>query len=357
MVTRLVSFLALVAVTVAGAGCGGGNTANGGASRLNAGGATFPDPLVQKWAAEYRTAKGVEIDYVKKGSGYGISQVTEKNFAFGCTDAPMDRAETDKARGVGGEVIHVPVTMGAVAVIYNLPEAKEQLKLSGPVVAGVYTRKITKWNDKAIAELNPGVALPDKDITPVARAEGSGTTNIFTEYLNKAAPDAFPKTMVGKQPKWAEGVLQQEGSDGVTSQVKTNPYSLGYVEVLYAKKVGVAYALLKNKAGEFRGPDPDNVTAAAAGAMAENPTEEPYTLHELTFSLTDAAGRDAYPIAGASYAILYRKQPRAEGRAAVDFLKWAVTDGQKYAKDLEYAPLPAELAAKIHARLDQVTFE
>ena len=352
MSPRTLSAVAFLGLAAALVGC----SSKGRAVRVSAGGATFPDPLVQKWSAEYRHLKGAEIDYVKKGSGFGIEQMTIRNFDFGCTDAPMSAKELKAARAEGGDVIHVPVTMGAVAVIYNLPELNGQLKLSGPVLADVYLRKVTRWNDKAIADLNPGAALPDKEITAVRRAESSGTTNIFTEYLAKAGP-GFPKEMVSKNPKWPEGTLGQEGSDGVTSHVAKNPYSLGYVEVLYAKKNNVPVAVLRNKAGEFVGPDAERVTAAAAEAMKEKPTEEPYSLHPLTFSLTDAAGRDAYPIAGASYAILYRRQARGKGEVVVDFLKWAVSDGQRFAKDLEYAPLPAELTARATAELDTVTFE
>lgn len=355
MKTRLAVLLLIVGGSLAAAGCGSSTNRN--ATRVTAGGATFVDPIMQKWAGVYRKAKGTEIDYTKKGSGYGIQQVTAKNFDFGCSDAPMSKKETDEAAGQGGEVIHIPVAMGAVAVIYNLPEAKDPLKLSGTVVADIYRRKITKWNDKSIAELNPGVALPDKEIMPVYRAEDSGTTNIFSEYLAKSSPEFKTEIGVSKKPKWPAGGIGQEGSDGVTGHVQKTPYCIGYVEVLYAKKNKVSYALLKNKAGEFRGPESENVTAAAASAAGVKATAEPYSLHELTFSLTDADGKDSYPIGGVSYAILYKKQPKDKGPAIVEFLKWAVTDGQQYAKDLEYAPLPADLSAKAVARLDQVTFE
>jgi len=349
-VRTLASFVVFgFAIALSGcSGCTSGNT------RINAGGATFVDPIMQKWAAEYRKVKGTEIDYIKQGSSYGIQQTVAKTIDFGCTDAPMSKKEVEAAPG---ELIHVPVTMGAVAVIYNVPELNEPLKLSGPVLADIYLRKVTKWNDKAIADLNLGATLPDKPITPVVRAEGSGTTYTFTEYLAKVSPEAKEKIGVSKQPKWAEGVLGQQGSDGVTGQVAKTPYCIGYVEVLYAKKNNVATALMRNKALAYVAPDADNVTVAATSAMATKPTEEPYSLHELTYSLTDADGAKAYPIAGLSYALLYKKQPNGKGQAIVEFLKWAVTDGQQFAKELEYAPLPADLSAKVKARLDQVTFE
>jgi len=343
----------LFGIIIGAFGCGG---KGGTATRLNAGGATFVDPIMQKWAGEYRRQKGTEVDYIKKGSGYGIQQTVARNIDFGCSDAPMLKKEVEKA---DGEIIHVPVTMGAVAVIYNLPELTTPLKLSGPVLADIYHRKIAQWNDDRIKLLNPESAalLPAKSIVPVYRAEDSGTTNIFSEYLSKVSPAFAAEIGASKKPKWPSGGIGQEGSDGVTSHVAKTAYCIGYVEVLFAKKNKVSYATLQNRAGSFVEPNPDNVTAAAAATIATKPTVEPYSLHELTYSLTDADGAQAYPIAGFSYAILYKKQSKDKGPAVVEFLKWAVTDGQKFAKELEYAPLPSELSAKATARLDQVTFE
>ncbi len=342
-----------VALLAGSLGCGSSSTS---ATRLNAGGATFVDPIMQKWAGEYRRKTGIEVDYIKKGSGYGIQQTVARNLDFGCSDAPMLKKEVDKA---DGEVIHIPVTMGAVAIIYNLPELAAQLKISGAVLADIYHRKITQWNDDRIKSLNPEVAalLPAKEIVPVYRAEDSGTTNIFSEYLSKSSPAFAAEIGTSKKPKWPAGGIGQEGSDGVTSHVTKTPYCLGYVEVLFAKKNNVRYAMLQNKSGAFINPDAENVTAAAVAAMANPPTVEPYSLHELTYSLTNADGEKSYPIAGFSYAILYKKQSKDKGPAIVAFLKWTVTEGQRFAKDLEYAPLPADLAAKAVARLDRVTFE
>jgi len=333
-------------------GCGGSSSPK----RINAGGATFVDPIMQKWAGEYRRKTGDEVDYIKKGSGYGIKQTVDRNLDFGCSDAPMLKKEVDQA---DGEMIHVPLTMGAVAVIYNLPELSAPLKLSGPVLADIYHRKITHWNDDRIKALNPEAAgqLPAKEIVPVFRAEDSGTTNIFSEYLSKSSPSFATEVGTSKKPKWPAGGIGQEGSDGVTSHVAKTPYCIGYVEILFAKKNKVSFATLQNKAGQFVTPDAENVTAAATAAMATKPTAEPYSLHELTYSLTNADGEKSYPIAGFSYAILYKKQPKDKGPVIVAFLKWTVTEGQQFAKELEYAPLPADLAAKAVVRLDQVTFE
>ena len=334
------------------AGCGGGS---GQAPRINGGGATFINPIMQKWSGEYRAAKNVEIDYVSKGSSHGIEQMTAKSIDFGCSDAPMKKEQLATAKEKGGDVVHIPMVMGAVAVVYNVPELSAPLKLTGDMLADVFARKITKWNDPRIAALNPG--LPDKDIVVVARAEGSGTTNIFTEYLSKVSP-AFKKEVgTSTKPKWPQGVVQQEQNDGVAGFVKGNAGTIGYVEVLFARKNQLAVAHLKNKAGAFVPPDADGAVAAAEEAMKAKPTEEPYSLHELTYSLTDAAGAKAYPICGISYAILYAKQPKDKGPVIVEFLKWAVADGQNFARDLEYAPLPAELQKRAQERLGQVTFE
>jgi phosphate transport system substrate-binding protein len=334
-------------------GCGGSSKSQ----RINAGGATFVNPIMQKWSGEYRNKHGVEIDYVAKGSGYGIEQMTDRNLDFGCSDAPMKKEQVAAAKGKGGDVVHVPLVMGAVAVVYNLPEAKEPLKLTGEVLADVFRRDITRWDDKRIADLNPGVPLPGKDIVVVARAESSGTTNIFTEYLSKVSGPFKAAVGTSTKPKWPQGVVPQEQNDGVAGFVKDNAFTIGYVEVLFARKNNLPAALLKNKAGAFVGPDAEGAVAAAEEAMKTEPTAEPYSLHKLTYSLTDAAGAKSYPICGISYAVLYAKLPQDKGPAIVAFLKWAVTDGQQFAKEFEYAPLPDDLRKKAQERLGQVTFE
>ena len=347
-------FLALTLLTLPLAcGCGGKSSD---APRISAGGATFVDPIMQKWSGEYKKAKNVEIDYVAKGSGYGISNVTSKNIEFGCSDAPMNAKEVEAAKAAGGEVVHVPVAIGAVAVIYNLDGIKD-LKLSGEVLAEVYLKKVTKWNDPKIAALNPGVALPDKDIAPVRRSESSGTTSIFTEYLSKRSADFKAKPGTSKDPKWPEGVEGKQGNDGIAEHVKNTAGTVGYVELAYAKKNGIAYATLLNKAGKPVAPDAASVTAAVEAAMKVKQDKEPYSLHPLSFSFTDADGDAAYPIVGASYAILFKKLPKDKGPVIVAFLKWVVADGQKFAVELDYAPLPADLTKKADELLGTVTFE
>lgn len=336
------------------ASCSGANRS----PRITGGGATFVNPIMQKWSGEYRKAKGVEIDYVSKGSGYGIEQFTAKTIDFGCSDAPMKKEQVAAANAKGGEVLHIPLIMGAVAVVYNVPEVTgDALKLPGDVLADIFRRSITKWNDGRIAAANPGVSLPATDIVVVARAESSGTTNIFTEYLSKAS-EAFRKEVgTSTKPKWPQGVTSQEQNDGVAGFVKNNPGTIGYVEVLFAKKNKLPTAKIRNRAGEWIGPDAAAVTAAAGEAMKSKPDQEPYSLHDLTFSLTDADGGQSYPICGISYAVLYSKLAKDKGPTIVDFLRWAVTDGQKFGGELEYAPLPADLQKKAGDRLQTVKFE
>ncbi|MBY0461135.1 MAG: substrate-binding domain-containing protein, partial [Gemmataceae bacterium] len=216
-------------------------------------------------------------------------------------------------------------------------------------------RQITKWNDPALLKLNPG--LPDKPITPFCRDESSGTTNIFTEYLSKRSPEFAKEFGTSKKPKWPSGVNAKQGNAGIAEAVKNTPNTIGYVELAFAKQNGISYATLVNKAGKDVKPGPATVTAAVDAALLAPKGGEPYTLHPLAFSFTDAGGDDAYPIVGASYAILYRKQPKDKGPVVVEFLRWATGDGQKFAAELDYAPLPQSLTRMSHEQLNTVTFE
>lgn len=326
------------------------------ATRVSGGGATFVDPIMQKWSQEYKQIKGLEVDYKKSGSGNGIQQMTGKVLDFGCTDAPMNKEQTENALKEAGEVIHVPVTIGAVVLAFNV-EGVDSLQLTGEVVADIYSGKITKWNDPRIVEINPGTNFPDKKIVAVYRAESSGTSNIFSEYLGKVSPEFKEKVGVGTNPKWPQGIgLGQPGNDGIAGYVKNNPNTIGYVELLYAKQNKIKYASIRNKAGKFITPTPEAASTAATAAMKVKQENEPYSLHELTYSLTNAEGEQSYPICGMSYAILYKNQSRRKGKPIVEFLKWATSEGQKFATELDYAPLPAELTKAIAVRLDQVEF-
>ncbi len=352
---RLFALLPLALALPFAGGCGGYGKSG---PRISAGGATFVNPIMQKWSGEYKKAKNVEIDYVSKGSGYGVEQMTAKTIDFGCTDAPMKKEQLAAAKEKGGDVFHVPLIMGAVAVVYNVPEIKgHELKLTGDVLADIYRKKIVKWNDPRLVSLNAGVPLPDKDIVVVARADSSGTTNIFSEYLSKVSPDFKKDIGTSTKPKWPQGVTGQEQNDGVAGFTKDNAGTIGYVELLFAKKNGLPTARLKNRAGEWIEPEGGAVTAAAEEAMKVKNDAEPYSLHDLTYSLTDADGKKSYPICGISYAILFAKLPKDKGPVIVEFLKWAASDGQQYAKEMDYAPLPEELRKKVQEKLGQVKFE
>jgi phosphate transport system substrate-binding protein len=353
---RLVACLSLAVPAVAGlllVGCGGCSDRKN--ERLSGGGATFVDPIMQKWSSEYNKTTGVEIDYTKSGSSDGIKKMIEKELDFGCSDAPMKKDQVAEAQGKGGEVIHIPLAMGGVAIIFNVPNVVE-LKLSGSVIAEIYLGTIKKWNEGPIAALNAGVQLPDLEIRPVYRSDGSGTSNIFTEYLSKSHPEFAQKIGASTSPKWPEIGTGQKGSDGVANHVKGNTGTIGYAEVSYARKNDIAVASVQNRRGKFQVPDAAAVTAAGEWALGQPQAKEPYSLHELTFSLTDADDENAYPICGISYGLLYKKQSGKKGHALVAFLKWATTEGQKYAVDLHYAPLPAALGTKVAERLKQVEF-
>jgi phosphate transport system substrate-binding protein len=339
-------------VTLLTIGCSG---KTGGSIRLSGGGATFVDPIMQKWSAEYAAAKGTEIDYSKSGSSDGIKKMTEQELDFGCSDAPMKKEQLAAATAKNGPVVHIPLIAGGVAVIFNLPGTTE-LKLSGAVVAEIYLGRITKWNDEQIAKLNPGIQLPDLKIVPVYRAEGSGTSNIFTEFLSKVHPEFAQKIGASTSPKWPEIGTGQKGSDGVANHVKGNAGCIGYAEVSFAKSNGIAVASILNSKGIPLKPEAEAVTAAAEWAIAQQQTKEPYSLHELTYSLTNADNEKAYPICGFNYALLYQQQSGDKGKALVEFLKWATTDGQKFATELHYAPLPAALGQKVAERLNQVKY-
>jgi phosphate transport system substrate-binding protein len=265
----------------------------------------------------------------------------------------MNRSQLEAA---GEPVIHVPLVIGAVVPLYNLPGVTQPLNFTGQVLADIYLGKITKWNDPALTELNPNANLPDLGIQPVFRSDSSGTSNVFTEYLSKVSPEFRSRIGASTSPAFPPGVgIGQPKTDGVAGFVDRTPGAIGYVEVTYALDKKAQFGAVQNKAGQFVRADLASITAAAA-SLTEPPTDEPYSLHELTYSLTDPAGENAYPIAAMSYAVLYARQANAaKGQALVSFLKWCVSpDAQRMAELRNYAPLPAELIARIHAKLDAV---
>ena len=335
---------ALALITVAAlalAGCGSSKT-GGGEIKIQGAGSTFANPLYQKWFSEYNKAHPiVKFDYQSIGSGGGIKQFSAKTVDFGGSDAPM----TDELmKATGGEVIHVPVALGAIVMTYNLPGVQTELKLTPEAIAGIFLGTVKKWNDAAIATNNPGVNLPATDITIVHRSDGSGTTYVFVDYLAKVSPDWKQKVGVNTSVNWPVGV-GAKGNEGVTGQVKQTPNSIGYVELIYAEQNNLPHALVKNAAGEFVKGSLESVTAAAAGASSQIP-------EDLRGSITNAPGKDSYPISAFTYALVYKDQPdQAKGKALVDFLWWAIHDGQEYARQLHYASLAPEVVQKTEQRI------
>jgi phosphate transport system substrate-binding protein len=327
-------------------------------AELNAQGATFVEPVMKEWANEFLALSDgkVKVNYQGTGSGAGVTQMTKKLAAFGCSDAPMNKKQLDEARATGGDVIHVPLVIGAVVPAYNLPGVDQTVTFTGPLLAEVFTGKVKKWNDPKLKALNPGLALPDLDLQPVYRSDPSGTSFIFADYLAKV-DDGFRKTVgASTTPKWPETVgIRQPKSDGVAGYIDRTPGAIGYVELTYALDKKAKYGAVRNRAGTDVRADLDGITAAAAASLDQPQAHEPYSLHELTYNLTDAPGEKSYPIAGMSFAVLYRTQEGAAGKAVVAFLRWATgPEGQELAKARNYAPLPASLREKVHARLDTV---
>lgn len=351
-----VTALPLVVASFLATGCGnsdtGGNNPRGAgpavtsATRLNGGGSSFVDPMMQEWAGIYKKEKGTEINYQSVGSSTGISHMISKEYDFGGTDAPMTAEQLAKAKAEGGEVIHVPVVMGAVVPAYNLPDVGEGLKFSGPVLADIYLGKIKKWNDKALAELNPDAKLPDRDITVVHRADGSGTTYIWSDYLSKVSPEWKEKVGVATSVKWPTGTGQQNTA-GVAGFVQRTTGAVGYVELYYALQNKIPYGSVKNKEGQFVAASLESVTAAAAASLKDIP-------RDLRFSLTDAPGRDAYPISGTTWVVLYVEQPGGKAKALADFLRWVTHGGQEHNQKLKYARIPKEMVALVDRKLDQI---
>jgi phosphate transport system substrate-binding protein len=310
---------------------------------LTGAGATFPYPLYSKWIAEYaKINPNVKINYQSIGSGGGIRQVVAGTVDFGATDAPM---KDDEAKGAPGKLIHVPATIGAVVIAYNVPEVTGALKLTPDVLVDIYTGRIKKWNDPKIKADNVDAKLPAKDIGVVYRTDGSGTTAVFTGYLAKIS-NAWKDTVgAGKSVNWPVG-LGAKGNEGVTGQLKTTPYTIGYIERAYASQNKLPMAELKNKAGKFVAPTIEAMTAAA-GAV-EMPDE-------LVVSLSDAEGDAAYPITGYSYLLVYEDAKDAvKGEALAKYMWWGLHDGQKFAKDLDYAPIPSQVLTKVEARLKEL---
>jgi len=326
---------------------GGGSGPGAGAINLQGAGATFPNPLYQKWISEYgKLHPNVKIDYQSIGSGGGIKQLQAQTVDFGASDAPM--TDTELKASPGG-ILHIPTVLGAVVVTYNVTSITQPLHFSPDVLADIFLGKIKKWDDQHIKQENPGASLPAADITVVHRAESSGTSFVFTDYLSKVSPEWKEKVGADKSPKWPVG-QGGKGNEGVTGQIKQQPNTIGYVELAYAVQNKLPAALVKNGAGKYIEPSIDAVVAAAASASAQTP-------EDLRVSITNAAGENAYPISSYTYILAYKEQKNADkGKALVDFLWWGIHDGEQYAKPLLYAPLPEEIVKRTEAKINSITF-
>jgi phosphate transport system substrate-binding protein len=308
---------------------------------INGAGATFPNPIYSKWFDEYhKKFSTIEINYQSVGSGAGIKQVTEGTVDFGASDGPMSdeqiKAYTEKH---GSGILHFPTVLGGVVLTYNIPGVSANLNFTPDALAGIYLGKITKWNDPAITDSNKGVNLPDSDIVVVHRADGSGTTYCWTDYLSKVSDEWKTKVGKGTSVNWPVG-LGGKGSEGLTGTVKNTPNSIGYVELIYAESNKIPYGNVKNSAGVFVKASLAAVSAAAAGAAKDMPDD-------FRVSITNPPGKTSYPISTFTWLLIPEKFSDAAKRDALKgFVKWALADGQNYAEGLSYAKLPKEVVAK-----------
>ena len=311
---------------------------------INGAGATFPYPIYSKWFDEYaKVDPSVRFNYQSIGSGGGQKQILAQTVDFGASDGPMSDENLTKTPG---KLLHVPTVAGADVVAYNLP-GSPALKLDADTIAGIFLGQIKKWNDPKITALNPGAKLPDQEIVVVHRSDGSGTTYIWTDYLSKISPEWKTKAGTNTSVNWPTG-LGGKGNEGVSGQIKQTPGAIGYVELIYAIQNKMPDAQVKNAAGEFVEPTIESVTAALS--TAEIPDD-------FRFSMTNAPGKDAYPICGATWLLVYQQQKDpAKGKKLVEFLKWSIDKGEEMAKNLNYAPLPESVQQRVVKRIDEIKF-
>jgi len=316
--------------------------------RLNGAGATFPQPIYQKWVLEYHTLHpNIEINYQGIGSGGGIRQFTDHTVDFGASDGPMTDAQI---QAVNGDVLHFPTVLGSVVPTYNIPGVSAQLKFTGDVLAGIWLGQITKWNDSRITAINPGVSLPDQDIVVAHRSDGSGTTYIWTDYLSKVSPEWKQQVGMGTSVNWPVG-LGGQGNPGVANIVKQTPGAIGYVELIYAIQNHIGYGLVRNSAGNYIEASLATTTNAAAGAVANL---DPNT--DFRISITNSDGAQAYPIASFTWLLLPKQMTdAAKARALLDFVWWALHGGQQYNEGLAYAKLPARVVQLEEQHLKSIT--
>jgi phosphate transport system substrate-binding protein len=340
---RVLTLLIAAAVTIGGLACSGGS--GGGTTSLQGAGATYPNPLYQKWISEYsKLHPNVRIDYQSIGSGGGQKQIKERTVDFGASDSFMSDQDLKSAPGL----LHIPMVLGAVVITYNLQGLSQPLRFSPDVVADIFLGKIKRWDDARIKADNAGVSLPAADITIVHRSDGSGTTGVWVDYLSKISAEWKEKVGVGTSVNWPVGI-GGKGNEGVTGQVKRTPNTLGYVELIYALQNNLPVALIKNKSGNFVPASLESVTAAAVGALQNTP-------EDLRVSITDSSGPNAYPVSSYTYILAYQDQKdAAKGKALVDYLWWCIHDGEKFTADLKYAPLPPEIVKRAEQKINLIS--
>jgi phosphate transport system substrate-binding protein len=317
------------------------------AQNVTGAGATFPNPIYSRWFSEYaQQHPNVHINYQSVGSGAGIRQVSEKTVDFGASDGPMTDQQLADSKV---KLFHLPTVLGAVVPVYNLPGVSADLHLAPEVIAGIYLGKITKWDDANIKHDNPGVNLPDHQILPVYRSDGSGTNYIFTDFLSKVVPE-FQKTIgKGTSVRWPLGI-GQKGNEGVAGMVRNTPYSFGYVELIYALQNHMSFGLVRNAAGRYLKASTAGVTAAAAADAKQMPAD-------YRVSITNAPGPDSYPISSFTWLLIPQHwDDAAKGRVMVDFLNWMLDHGEEEAAGMSYAPLPAAVAARERQTIKQITY-
>jgi phosphate transport system substrate-binding protein len=316
-----------------------------GQTTLNGAGATFPNPMYSKWFSEYhKIHSDVQVNYQPIGSGGGIRQVTAGTVDFGASDMPMTDKQLQDAKALN--ILNIPTVLGAVVPAYNIPGVPGEVKFTPDALAGIFLGKISKWNDKAIASANPGVNFPDKEIIVVHRSDGSGTTFIWTDYLSKISPEWKGQVGSDTSVKWPVG-LGQKGNEGVAGSLRQMSGAIGYVELIYAVQNNIPYGSVRNAAGVFVKASLEGVTAAAASA--------PKMPADFRVSITNAPGKDAYPISSFTWLLIpAQSKDAAKGKILADFLNWMVTDGQKMTSALAYAPLPDNVAAKVKDAIKQV---
>jgi len=320
-------------------------TAGAYAQNLTGAGATFPNPIYSKWFSEYaKVHPGVQINYQSVGSGAGIRQVTQKVVDFGASDGPMTDQQLAESKV---KLLHIPTVLGAVVPVYNIPGVNRDLNFAPDVIADIYLGHITRWNDARIAKDNPGVSLPDRQILPVFRSDGSGTTYIFTDYLSKVSPDFQSKVGKGTSVRFPVG-FGAKGNEGVSGMVKQSPGGFGYVELIYAVQNKMSYGLVKNASGKWIKASTDGVTAAAAAASKNMPAD-------YRVSITNAAGPASYPISSFTWLLIpVQSSDPTKGRILADFLTWMLNTGESEAAGMTYAPLPAPVVTRVRQTIKQI---